>query len=78
MMRIQTFELTFSLACNFSCKYCYENHIVDQISLTRVEEILNFIKTYQNKTIPYYINLFGGEPLLEFDKIVEEYLKVVQ
>ena len=76
-MKIQTFELTFSLNCNFSCKYCYETHKVNEISEEKVKEILCFIKDYQNKTNPYFINIFGGEPLLYKDivKLIVDFFK---
>jgi sulfatase maturation enzyme AslB (radical SAM superfamily) len=48
------------------CRYCYENNkLKDNVSLLQVARILD--KIYLNDPKPYYIEVFGGEPLMRWD-----------
>lgn len=63
-----------TLACNYKCWYCYENHIphskMSVEILNRVyKHMTNIVKTHtQLQSFP--ISFFGGEPLLYFKDIV--------
>ncbi|MBD5240705.1 MAG: radical SAM protein [Barnesiella sp.] len=58
-----------TLACNFSCPYCFEFEHANKTMSNEVEDrIVSFIKTKPSvKTLS--ITWFGGEPLLAFDRI---------
>jgi len=65
--------------CNFCCSYCYEEGINQTKMNKEVEsDILNFVKMNENlKSL--HIVWFGGEPLLNFESIVNltyEFLKL--
>jgi len=58
--------------CNLKCWYCYEHHIPN----TRMSfEVANRIVAFVEKSIKdnvfdeLFVTIFGGEPLLDFDKI---------
>jgi uncharacterized protein len=62
-----------SMNCNFKCWYCYETHVKN----SRLgEEMIDRIKTFIYKTAEkngmkrFELSLFGGEPLLYFQKEV--------
>lgn len=62
-----------TLNCNMHCWYCYEEHRPN----TRMKEwvksaILRFAegKISQSQLKTFKLSFFGGEPLLEFDKVV--------
>jgi uncharacterized protein len=64
-----------TLACNFSCWYCYENHNTqDIISMTEINSIISMLCKIivQNKKIQTIkIQFFGGEPMLCFDTVIK-------
>lgn len=64
--------------CNFRCIYCYEKFSDDIMDLQKYNQILSFIKKKLNNNNYHNIriNLFGGEPLLEYDKIVYFLIKL--
>lgn len=70
-----TFRLTVNptLNCNLCCWYCYENHsghkVMSDDTLCRVKRLLRKkIQDEQLKTL--HLDFFGGEPLLQYDRIV--------
>lgn len=71
----QGFVLTINptLDCNFSCWYCYENHIVK--SKVEKETLCNMKKFISNTIITqaglktFNLNFFGGEPLLQYETV---------
>ncbi|MCL2839933.1 MAG: SPASM domain-containing protein [Defluviitaleaceae bacterium] len=55
--------------CNFDCAYCYEkNRVPSKMSDEIEDNLITFIKNHKlvNKV---FITWYGGEPLLEFNKI---------
>lgn len=71
-----------SLACNFSCWYCYEDHSVkDVITESGIKNILTLL----NKTIieqPSINNIkldfFGGEPMLHYNDVIQPLLVAIK
>ncbi|MBD5174183.1 MAG: radical SAM protein [Bacteroidales bacterium] len=63
-----TLTINPTFACNFACPYCFEeNHPTTRMSDETEDSIIKFIKGYNPKNIS--VTWFGGEPLLEFDRI---------
>jgi uncharacterized protein len=65
-----TLTICPTLACNFRCAYCFEPGQKKGATMTDETEgaLIRFIRKY--KHIRYLdISWFGGEPLLEFDRI---------
>lgn len=60
-----------TLRCNFNCSYCYESSRPNiKISSATKKNIIKLIESQEQiKTLT--IQWYGGEPLLEFDEIVE-------
>lgn len=55
--------------CNFKCVYCYEEMCLQRMSNQTIEDMISFInKVIEGKKI-LFVNWFGGEPLLEIEKI---------
>jgi len=69
LLDIKLSVLTFILTenCNFNCSYCYQkkskNYLKESTAERVIEKLLPFL---QNNS---FVNFYGGEPLLEFDKI---------
>ena len=64
------FTLYMTTACNFECKYCYEdykeqNHLNEE----SLVQTLEFIMNYGDKG-KILLDFLGGEPLLKKDLIV--------
>lgn len=59
-----------TLQCNFSCSYCYESHRPSRMT----DEIEKAIKLWLKAQLPRYkvtmFHWFGGEPLLEYQRII--------
>jgi uncharacterized protein len=53
-----------SLACNFRCVYCYEDHPVAHMNRTTAEALLRFAAERLPPDTSLYVTWFGGEPLL--------------
>ncbi len=68
-LNINTFVISPTLQCNLGCKYCFENIIGDR-NITMNEDMLNKMLDFitnrvNNNNNKSYIELFGGEPLME-------------
>ncbi|ETR66836.1 MAG: radical SAM domain-containing protein [Candidatus Magnetoglobus multicellularis str. Araruama] len=60
-----------TLNCNFGCTYCYERKYRRPVRMgdATEEKLVEFIQEF-NKIHELTISWYGGEPLLEFDRIV--------
>lgn len=65
-----------TLACNFTCPYCYEHNLPTDVMSEDIEDgIIKFIKSFkQSKDLQ--ICWHGGEPLLGFNTIVSLLKKI--
>ncbi len=62
-----------TMDCNFSCWYCYENHVEKSFVNSNVREsIINHIAkiTKNNKLKTFRLSWFGGEPLLYLHDVI--------
>ena len=57
-------------ACNFRCVYCFEEHENNKMSDEIEKAVINYFRRNINKFETVKISWFGGEPLLEKDKII--------
>ncbi len=57
--------------CNFRCAYCYENHDGPKWSDTDILSIKKLISRLLEVYDGVYIIWFGGEPMLELDKVID-------
>ena len=62
-----------TLNCNFRCVYCSQRHVNVKLSDGLWEGLYNYIKESLEKKLydAVTISFFGGEPLLEYNKIVK-------
>ena len=66
--------ITLTTTCDLKCSYCFENGIIRESSTTSsLEKIVNAIDIFifENSIAEADITLFGGEPMLEFNKLVK-------
>ncbi|MDD2566160.1 MAG: radical SAM protein [Candidatus Gracilibacteria bacterium] len=59
-------ELIITNGCNKRCQYCDLDFSHKSFSYSNLDKFIEFLK---NNKANYTINFFGGEPLLEFDKL---------
>jgi uncharacterized protein len=68
-----------TMDCNFGCNYCFEEKSHTRMDDTTAENLLKYIvsrlKTNEYKSIG--LAWFGGEPLLEFERIVSLSDKII-
>ncbi len=64
--RIDGLNLTIAvtLACNFRCIYCYEDHPVAHMTRATADALLRFASERLPSGTSLYVTWFGGEPLL--------------
>ncbi len=62
-----------TLDCNFKCNYCYEKNKFSSMSDDVVKAIKDFIsnKIKNDHIEAIFVSWFGGEPLLELNKIID-------
>ena len=71
-LKTATFVLTYD--CNFNCPYCYERNIDSNGAYKHMtKQQIDAIFSYYNEYIEWII-LYGGEPLLEENKEIIEYI----
>jgi len=66
-MEFSGFTFIVTEECNFSCSYCHQIKGKKRISLSTIEKALDFFFPFLSEEC--YINFYGGEPLLAFDRI---------
>ena len=73
-----TLTLIVTKKCNFRCTYCYETHEEEIMTDDTWESLHTLIKKRVEKQglKNWTINFFGGEPLLEYQRIIEFLLRV--
>ena len=54
--------------CNCACSYCFESRSQEHMDLETAKDILDFVKTNGGDFSGF--TFFGGEPMLEFDRII--------
>ncbi len=59
-----------TLACNFRCRYCYENHKNICFSENDINQVTKYIKRHLGEYNALLVDWFGGEPMLEKECIV--------
>ncbi|MDD5769640.1 MAG: radical SAM protein [Candidatus Gracilibacteria bacterium] len=68
------FTITITHKCNIHCKYCHLINRDKSISLDNIDKIADFFIKNESEIYKYCKNIvfifFGGEPLLESDKIL--------
>lgn len=74
--RTNTLALTIAptMACNFRCVYCYEkDNKYPPVSMSRevMDKLIEYVINNLNEEGNLTINWYGGEPLLELEKIKE-------
>lgn len=70
MKKQRTLNLTLTQSCNLECSYCYEGHKSGKtMSYKTAREILDEELDKDDDYDLVEIDLFGGEPFLEFDMI---------
>ena len=57
-------------ACNFQCVYCTQNHVVKNLTNETLENIIDLICEISTYAKQIYIKWFGGEPLLQYSKML--------
>lgn len=73
-----------TLACNYKCWYCYENHKLKNsqiMSISEVEAITKYIynSVNQNPEIKIvHIRFFGGEPFLYYNEVIKPLLENIK
>lgn len=64
-----------TLDCNFKCWYCYEKHIfrskIESETLNHIKKLIHNVITKQIALEHLQLNFFGGEPLLQYDIVVD-------
>lgn len=64
--------------CNCRCEYCFEARGTERMTFDISKDVLNFLHSSGSKSPGF--TFFGGEPMLEFDAIIEplvEYSKTI-
>lgn len=58
-----------TLDCNFRCSYCFEERKNSYISDKTIENLIDFVKRISKEVNTLQVCWFGGEPMLQFEKI---------
>lgn len=57
-------------ACNFRCTYCTQEHTVKIMETEVLDSVIKFMSNVSRQTKMIRIGWFGGEPLLQYEKIL--------
>ncbi|MBP3041903.1 radical SAM protein, partial [Bacillaceae bacterium Marseille-Q3522] len=57
--------------CNFRCIYCYESFLRGSMPLELRKGVIKFVEKKAKLIDDFFVDWFGGEPLLAFDVIEE-------
>jgi sulfatase maturation enzyme AslB (radical SAM superfamily) len=68
-MEISNFTFIVTDDCNFNCSYCFQKKEKKTINNHTIERAVDFFYPYLKSNEKIYINFYGGEPLLAFEKI---------
>jgi uncharacterized protein len=58
-----------TLDCNFRCPYCFEERKNSYISDEVIKDLIDFVKKISKEVNTLQVGWFGGEPMLQFEKI---------
>ena len=68
--KIKTITITLTQSCNLKCSYCYENNKSPKVMTFNVaQQIIDKELQNKDKYTGFEIDLFGGEPFLQFELI---------
>ncbi len=78
-----TYELIINptMNCNFKCWYCYEEHIIKSALSKKIQSsIINHVNLILTSPSinQFHLSWFGGEPLLEYKKVIVPITKKIQ
>ena len=66
-MELSAFTVILTDRCNFNCSYCYQNKGIRRLDIAALTKSLRFFYPFFGKE--FYLNFYGGEPLLAFERI---------
>jgi len=69
--RVYSISILPTMDCNFRCVYCYEEHKKSIMDDVTAEKIVKYVENIAPKASYLGVSWFGGEPLMEFDRITE-------
>jgi uncharacterized protein len=63
------FTIGLTMACNFACPYCFEEHRNEHMTPPVADAVFRFVQQHMRDAgaRSVYVNWFGGEPLLNVD-----------
>lgn len=70
---IDTINYHFTNVCNYSCKHCFVNKNIEELSLQDKLKVIDNVSNYfQSIHVKGRLNLVGGEPLMspDIDKLI--------
>jgi len=67
-----------TLDCNFRCPYCYEEHRKLKIDDETANRIIKLVENITPNIKSLHITWFGGEPLLEADRVISLSKKIIE
>lgn len=69
-----------TLNCNFKCWYCYEDHVARTMSENESDAVYKFCQNIvsTNRLNSLTLDWFGGEPMLQFNRIIVPLSKKVR
>lgn len=67
------FTIGMTMACNFACPYCFEEHRPEHMTRETADAVVAFIveRIARVQARSVHVNWFGGEPLLNLDVLCE-------